>query len=162
MSNCQYCGEPTGKKRLDAVFCKKCNKIPDIRVQMQRLRSETYRSRQKGIECDLTIRQWMDAIDYFSTFNEDGSRLIKCVYCGQSFESKHIGVDHYIPIISRSKTTASNCVPACTLCNVMKGVLTGKEFLSHMGNVWRSPQAIDSYTDLMEYFNLKFQIEPSP
>jgi 5-methylcytosine-specific restriction endonuclease McrA len=157
MNNCQYCGEPTGKKRK-TILCRKCDDVFALSVQLGKVNTEIARSKLKNVECDLTIQQWMTVINHF-TKNEGDVLKITCVYCGRLFPPNRIGIDHFIPMIIGGKTTLSNCVPSCYVCNTMKGALTGTEFLGLLSTVWRSPQAADSYLILIKYLVGRFDLD---
>lgn len=72
----------------------------------QRLLGQNYRAKKMGARQDLTIEQWLETLEYFNH---------KCVYCGGEYEV----IEHYLPI-HVAGTTVSNCVPACSHCNIMK------------------------------------------
>ncbi len=73
----------------------------------QRLLAQNQRAKQAGARHDLTMEQWLETLEYFG---------YKCAYCG---EDGYEVIEHYLPV-SVAGTTASNCVPACLQCNVMK------------------------------------------
>jgi hypothetical protein len=52
------------------------------------------------------MEQWIETLEYFD---------YTCAYCGGDYEV----LEHYLPIY-KAGTTASNCVPACLHCNIMK------------------------------------------
>jgi hypothetical protein len=52
------------------------------------------------------MEQWLETLEYFD---------YKCAYCGGNYEV----IEHYLPN-HKAGTTVSNCVPACSSCNVMK------------------------------------------
>jgi hypothetical protein len=72
----------------------------------QRLRGQNQRAKQAAVKHDLTMEQWLETLKYFD---------YKCAYCGGPYEV----IEHYLPI-HQAGTTASNCVPACLHCNMMK------------------------------------------
>src|SRR6185369_1172538 len=72
----------------------------------QRLRGQNQRAQKAGAKHDLTMEQWLETLYYFD---------YKCAYCGGPYEV----IEHYLPI-HQAGTTASNCVPACLHCNLMK------------------------------------------
>jgi hypothetical protein len=72
----------------------------------QILRGQNQRAKQAGARHDLTMEQWIETLEYFD---------YRCAYCGGKYEV----VEHYLPV-HQAGTTASNCVPACLHCNIMK------------------------------------------
>ncbi|TWT42913.1 HNH endonuclease [Botrimarina hoheduenensis] len=51
-------------------------------------------------------------------FARDGSR---CQYCGESFPTSELSIDHVTPVCHGGQTTWENVVCACVRCNVRKG-----------------------------------------
>lgn len=51
-------------------------------------------------------------------FARDGSR---CQYCGKSFPTSELSIDHVVPSCMGGETTWENVVCACVKCNVRKG-----------------------------------------
>lgn len=47
--------------------------------------------------------------------------LYQCMYCGDTFDSGELTIDHVIPRASGGKTNWLNCVSACKPCNHRKG-----------------------------------------
>lgn len=47
--------------------------------------------------------------------------LYTCQYCSNSFQRKHLTLDHVIPISKGGKTNWENIVAACQRCNTIKG-----------------------------------------
>lgn len=72
----------------------------------QRLRAHNEGAKRAGTRHDLTMEQWLETLEYFD---------YKCAYCGGNYEV----IEHYLPN-HKAGTTVSNCVPACSSCNVMK------------------------------------------
>ena len=60
-------------------------------------------------------------------FARDGN---KCQYCGKSFVTSELSIDHVVPTCRGGKTTWDNVVCACVRCNVRKGGRTPQE--AHM------------------------------
>ena len=44
-----------------------------------------------------------------------------CQYCGRRFSSDQLSIDHVVPRARGGKSSWTNCVVACTACNVRKG-----------------------------------------
>lgn len=60
-------------------------------------------------------------------FARDGNR---CQYCGKSFATSELSIDHVVPSCRGGQTTWENVVCACVRCNVRKGGRTPAE--AHM------------------------------
>ena len=60
-------------------------------------------------------------------FARDGFR---CVYCGGSFPSEELTVDHVQARVRGGDRSGGNLVTACTGCNVLKGHRRLSEFLA--------------------------------
>ena len=57
----------------------------------------------------------------FTRFNVFLRDNFTCQYCYQNFSANELTFDHLIPKCTGGKTTWTNVVSACTLCNVKKG-----------------------------------------
>ncbi len=57
-------------------------------------------------------------------FARDGNR---CQYCGLSFVTSELSIDHVVPSCRGGETTWENVVCACVKCNVRKGGRTPQE-----------------------------------
>ncbi|MEO1498650.1 MAG: HNH endonuclease [Planctomycetota bacterium] len=57
-------------------------------------------------------------------FARDGSR---CQYCGKSFATSELSIDHVVPVCRGGGTTWDNVVCACVKCNVRKGGRTPEQ-----------------------------------
>jgi hypothetical protein len=79
-------------------------KVRKKRTLEQRLHGINDASKRAGARHDPTMEQWRETLEYFD---------YKCAYCGGAYEV----LEHYL---QEAGTTASNCVPACFSCNVMK------------------------------------------
>lgn len=44
----------------------------------------------------------------------------RCYYCGQIFSPSELTMDHVVPLARGGRSTRSNLVPACKLCNTNK------------------------------------------
>lgn len=44
-----------------------------------------------------------------------------CAYCGNDFQKKKLSIDHILPSSRGGETTWTNCITACTRCNMRKG-----------------------------------------
>jgi 5-methylcytosine-specific restriction endonuclease McrA len=58
-----------------------------------------------------------------------------CHYCGGSFPSADLTMDHVVPIIRGGKSTHGNVVPACKECNSKKGYLLPLEWEEYLESV---------------------------
>jgi len=45
----------------------------------------------------------------------------KCFYCGKTYPSQQLTIDHQKPVSRGGKTSLENCVLACRICNSKKG-----------------------------------------
>ena len=83
--------------------------VPNKRkwTEREKLRRQLNNAKRAGCKADLTIEQWTEALEYFNH---------SCAYCGLLYQV----IEHYIPLERGGGTTVSNCVPACTMCNVSK------------------------------------------
>ena len=52
-----------------------------------------------------------------------------CHYCGGSFSSDALTMDHIVPISRGGKSTRGNLVPACKKCNTNKKYYTPAEII---------------------------------
>ncbi len=51
-----------------------------------------------------------------------------CHYCGGSFPSAELSMDHIVPLVRGGKSTRGNVVPACKECNSRKKYLLPMEW----------------------------------
>ena len=70
---------------------------------------ESYRKWQKNLPGAIDELQWKATKQYFEN---------SCAYCG---ESRHLQMDHFIPLYENGDFTINNIVPACAECNSTKG-----------------------------------------
>ena len=108
---CIICGRQyqTSKSHHMESVCQMCReKRPELYGAVRTLLTQNARARAAGVRADLTLTEWIRTIDDF------GGR---CAYCGQR---PYTVMEHYVAIRFGGGTTASNCVPACGSCNVMK------------------------------------------
>ena len=52
-----------------------------------------------------------------------------CQYCGETFEKQVLTMDHKVPITKGGKTSKSNVVVSCKMCNTNKGTKTLPEII---------------------------------
>ncbi len=52
-----------------------------------------------------------------------------CHYCGKSFPSKELTMDHLVPLSRGGKSTKGNIVPCCKNCNNEKKYLTPADMI---------------------------------
>lgn len=67
------------------------------------------RAREAQSVSDLTMEQWIGALQYFNGH---------CAYCGRKADKLHI--EHFIPTAHGGGLTVDNIVPACPACNMNK------------------------------------------
>jgi 5-methylcytosine-specific restriction endonuclease McrA len=98
-------------------FTKKIKKSENVRLKIKqkynydkeqwRVKAQNVRAEVKGVQSDLTIKQWLSILERFD---------YKCVYCGGDFEE----LEHIISISDGGGTTADNVIPSCKKCNRTK------------------------------------------
>lgn len=66
-----------------------------------------------------------------------------CAYCGDSFDSRGLTIDHVMPKSRGGKNTWVNCVTACKTCNHKKGNRTPEEAKMHLIYVPYSPNVFE-------------------
>jgi len=114
---------------------------------------ENRRALEVLLPATLTLDQWLIALEYFSVPNKDGLYCWSCVYCRRNLNGQFT-VEHWLPISLGGGTTANNCVPSCSTCNMLKGVLTGEEFLTMLNEVYGVPYTSERVEKVQEYFDL--------
>lgn len=62
----------------------------------------------------ITEEEWNESIDYFRNDNGEQS----CAYCGKHYS--RLEKEHIKPLTKGGKTTISNIIPACRICNTTK------------------------------------------
>lgn len=62
----------------------------------------------------ITEEEWNESIDYFR--NDNGEQC--CAYCGKHYS--RLEKEHIKPLTKGGKTTISNIIPACRICNTTK------------------------------------------
>lgn len=105
VSICTVCNEhPVTDKHYH--LCSSCKHL--YNAEMQRVRTQRHRAKEAGLDCTLTIVEWLHTLQAFK---------FKCAYCQVNrFEV----MEHIIPMKHGGGTTKENCTPACTLCNSHK------------------------------------------
>ncbi len=100
--------------RYYKVICTSC--LTKWHLEYEWSRSETAkisthegRSKAHGCEGVLYFREWLTTLTYFNWL---------CAYCQQQ---PYEQLDHFIPVSKGGGTIAANCVPACKICNKLKG-----------------------------------------
>ncbi|MBN1932863.1 MAG: HNH endonuclease [Desulfobacterales bacterium] len=58
-----------------------------------------------------------------------------CFYCGQETPPKELTMDHIVPISRGGRTTKSNVVPACKICNNKKKQLLPMEWEQYLKGI---------------------------
>lgn len=69
--------------------------------------AQNIRAAFAGNPSTLTVQEWKQTL---TDFNH------RCAYCGEPA----YGMDHFVPVALGGGTIATNCVPACRLCNSQK------------------------------------------
>jgi 5-methylcytosine-specific restriction endonuclease McrA len=75
-----------------------------------RMISKRHRVRRLGIKAELTVDQWLSAIEVFDS---------RCAYCLRKLDVCE--TDHVVAISRGGTDNQDNVVPACGPCNVKKG-----------------------------------------
>jgi 5-methylcytosine-specific restriction endonuclease McrA len=97
-------------------FCPKCISYKLI-GEARKVHNHNSRTRSLQLQSDLTVKQWLFALDHFKE---------KCAYCQQR---KYTVLEHFIPVeVWDGGTTAGNCLPACQRCNGSKSDLHPDDF----------------------------------
>src|SRR6266436_444005 len=79
-------------------------------------------SKQRGLEFNLSLEEYKHLVE-----NKP------CYYCGASLDGKAgWSVDR---VDSTKGYVPGNCVPCCSVCNIMKASLTLKQFYAHIENI---------------------------
>ena len=50
-----------------------------------------------------------------------------CAYCGKTFPSRELTMDHVVPVARGGRSAKGNVVPSCKPCNTAKKLLTPAE-----------------------------------
>jgi 5-methylcytosine-specific restriction endonuclease McrA len=104
---CLVCGQKYVSVNAHAQDMEICIPCEQQNSYLKRIRSQHSRAYIAGNEATLTIKEWLNACNYFNS---------KCAYC--RVKAGHI--EHYLPISLGGGTTALNCIPACGRCNRIK------------------------------------------
>lgn len=108
---------------IDSADLEKLNNLYQERIVI--------RSRQLGLPCEISLFEYIKMISK------------NCEYCGQIPNQttminnkvfRHNGVDR---INSNYGYVKNNVVPCCSVCNMMKGSLSGEEFLIQVDRIYK-------------------------
>ena len=107
---CEACGHDYHAQRRPALFaiCPECDS-PGVTLAASSLAAQLLRASRLNLPATLTLRQWLDTLEYFGW---------RCAYCGRV---DFAAMDHFVPVTQGGGTTQGNCVPACVSCNSAKG-----------------------------------------
>lgn len=98
------------------------------------VRTHLSRARAAKLAADFKVSDWLETLKAFDW---------KCAYCQ---EQPYENLDHFIPIAVGGGTIRNNCVPACVVCNDLKGH-------GHPNRVTRIPQeAIERVRSYLSQF----------
>jgi len=75
-----------------------------------------FTAKKRGIEYTITMEEFAKLIENDS-----------CYWCGGPLPKTRAGLDR---MDNKKGYITDNCVPCCWTCNVMKGTMTGPEFVS--------------------------------
>jgi 5-methylcytosine-specific restriction protein A len=59
----------------------------------------------------------------------------RCYYCGKSFPSRSLTMDHIVPLSRGGKSKKGNVVPACKDCNNKKKYLLPMEWEAYLASL---------------------------
>lgn len=59
----------------------------------------------------------------------------RCYYCGKSFPSRRLTMDHIVPLARGGKSKKGNVVPACKDCNNKKKYLLPIEWKAYLASL---------------------------
>jgi 5-methylcytosine-specific restriction endonuclease McrA len=75
-----------------------------------------------------------------------------CAYCGRTLTPKSVTRDHVLPKV-QGGTNAGNILPACLICNRLKGPLTLEQFKEVARTAWESRRTIESGSSWRHLFS---------
>jgi hypothetical protein len=110
----------------------------DLAREAQRVNSNNWQARNKGLQATLTLEEWLAILEKFQGL---------CAYCEHEPFST---LDHLIPFIAGGGTVAENCVPACRVCNsrkcsfrldTLEGSISPEEYLAQVRLTLLDPSA---------------------
>jgi hypothetical protein len=107
---CEACGHEFHARNRPMPFavCAECES-PGMTMAMSSLAAQLLRARRLNLPATLTLREWLDTLEYFGW---------RCAYCRRA---DFACMDHFMPVAQGGGTTQANCVPACVSCNSTKG-----------------------------------------
>jgi 5-methylcytosine-specific restriction endonuclease McrA len=107
---CALCGTIYVARTASAAvcLCRGC-RTPYLTAEWKRVHDNNRRAVGAGFEGSLTLTQWLATIEHFNGL---------CAYCQ---DAPYTDMDHFRPLSLGGGTTATNCVPACRGCNMLKG-----------------------------------------
>ena len=107
---CEACGHDFHARHPPSPFivCPDCES-PGLTLAMTSLAAQLQRARRLDLPATLTLREWLDTLEYFDWC---------CAYCRRM---EFACMDHFVPVTQGGGTTKDNCVPACVSCNSTKG-----------------------------------------
>ena len=76
-----------------------------------------------------------------------------CSYCGRNLTPKTVTRDHVIPRVQGGVNNVGNILPACLICNRLKGPLTLEQFKEVARTAWENRHAIDQGTSWRHLFS---------
>lgn len=69
-----------------------------------------------------------DKITFVEVYKTLCMHNFKCVYCGVLLPHNNWHLDHFNSLSNGGRNVLENIVPACSVCNIMKGPLEGNQF----------------------------------
>ncbi|BCL79685.1 hypothetical protein ccbrp13_21500 [Ktedonobacteria bacterium brp13] len=95
----------------------------DIKREKRIVNTQVHRARRLGQGGTLTFEEWSETLTHFKML---------CAFCQQA---PYEVLEHVLPIIHGGSTSIFNSVPACNLCNAIKGDRLYEEYASDFGEV---------------------------
>jgi 5-methylcytosine-specific restriction endonuclease McrA len=105
------------QETVKAVFLDRVNIISEYE---ERVHSPSWEMRLPSV---ISLKEYIPAArrPAFTRFNVFLRDRFSCQYCNQAFPSHELTFDHVIPRSRGGRTTWTNVVTACSVCNLRKG-----------------------------------------
>jgi 5-methylcytosine-specific restriction endonuclease McrA len=143
IKSCAWCGKTfsVDRSQLSSLTCSgECNRqrakkkdaesFQKIKhtaryVVANRLRRHLRRSRERKFPKQLNYFEWISKVK--------SKRNFVCYWCKEKKSTKHLHIDHIVPISKGGTNDVSNVCASCASCNMRKGSKTLKEWASKIG-----------------------------
>lgn len=104
---CIDCGAPYFQVRNIQLRCESCQ------TKWNEVLPQNTRARKMGLPANLAYKKWNETLFHFNQ---------GCAYCGGDYEV----IEHFTPLSQGGETSARNCIPACSSCNLTKSNIDGR------------------------------------